>query len=239
MDTDTHTDIDHSSAPASASDWITAPDPATKKAACGKGTIIVVYNNGTFSVGVFRCHRWDCPSCAEVNRARICQQILNTSPMWYAVEVDEHDYVAVQKRIQRAGGVYCAVGGGGHFLVLMDEAVLPGAELLGGEELLDAIDDILTLPPTPHQHRSRHSDGLFPADNPLDDTVHIEKKIVVKDAAVKVIAKLKHDGYELSGHGDGVQYGRRKPKPQFEQYVESPYENEYFQTEWAEAGNVK
>jgi hypothetical protein len=58
----------------------------------------------------FFCHRWDCSSCKAASIERTTTKIMEFSPIWYAKTVGIDEFPAIQKRIQRADAIYCAVG---------------------------------------------------------------------------------------------------------------------------------
>jgi hypothetical protein len=198
-------------APVSVLDWVTAPTPQDKTKACGTVCQIIEYSNRTLAVLTFYCHRWDCAHCREANKKAIISKIIGKSVLWYTATIDAHDYGAVTKRISRAGSKYVAVGSGAEILMLTDKPVLENAKLLSKIHLEPLINKYLESESIyDYRHRRfRHSEGLFPAAQPINsENTHIKRKIAVDKLKKDVIIGLMDKGYMPVNHTGNVEYMR-------------------------------
>ena len=84
-------------------DWITEPSPVDKKVNCGKFSQVTIFVNGTVSVMMLRCHRFDCPKCGIDRKKEIMETILEHQALWYVTSTTEEEYSALVKRINRSG----------------------------------------------------------------------------------------------------------------------------------------
>jgi hypothetical protein len=184
-------------------DWKLAPTPSDRLTSCGKLTHITEYTNSTIQVMKFFCHRWDCPTCKAASIERTASKIMKFSPIWYTKTVGIDEFSAMQKRIQRSDAIYCGVGVE-KILLLTNRPILPDMELKHGGKLKELISAYLDQPSGYRERRFRHSNNLFPKKEP--STVHIKRRITVKETVLNVVGKLKSNGYVSSNILPGVHY---------------------------------
>ena len=182
--------------PARAEDWLTAPSPEDKKAACMKSTRIIFYSNGTFAVATNKCHRWDCELCAARRKREITQLVMSVCSDWYGVFIDGEAYNATKKRAERAGAEYCAVGTSQLWYFMTNQPILKYSKQRPSELAEKIINHVLQGPYTFHERRLRYSEGLFP-DKP-ESTIDLEAQLVVREKVSKVRTKLHEEGYTNS-----------------------------------------
>lgn len=227
-------------APVSVLDWIPAPTPPDKTAACGKVTQIVEYSNGTIGVMAFYCHRWDCARCRQARKQEIIDQIFSVSVLWWVHLIDSGKYQAVRKRIARAGAKYCAVGSGSEILILTDKLALPESKLVSKLILEPLIGQYLESDYNYRHNRFRHSQGLFPKASTSMVQVHIKRKIAIDKAKPEVIANLEQHGYLASTyfHSDkDINYMRRLTSNAKD--LDTALSNDVEKIVWVENRNVQ
>jgi len=197
-------------AAASVLDWVLAPTPQDKRAACGKVTQITEYFNGTIGIVTFFCHRWDCGHCRQASKQAVIDKVLKKSLLWYTLPIDANQYEAIRKRIVRTGGKYVGLGSGPEILMLTDKPVLDDCKLLSKIQLEPLIDQYLENESEyDYRHRRfRHSAGLFSAAQPTTNSTHIRRKFAIDRQKQDVISGLENKGYTSTNHSAGVDFLR-------------------------------
>lgn len=215
---------------ASSGHWELAEPGEERVALCGKGTHIVVYDNGTVSIARFFCNRWDCPRCGPNRANRIKEKVLAKCSDWYVtIPNEKNNYGAIKKRSQRADAKYCALGGP-ELRVILTNKPISNPPWVWPKDLLGKLIDLVLLYPSPYEYRKRrfnHSVHLFDPSDDEDPRKHIVGILVVRESRRQVEGSLEKRGYVVRSSHGGMDYLRGKlDNP--EKIVDDLVENGHF-----------